>query len=209
MSELTSQVKSSCAGSSCFVCLGRGRGGKGRDVRAADPSALIWFPRGGATHAGGDLVLLCTALCTMVSRLLPVELGLSLLLVDAATDALDLMGQMTTCKPFLLGPRAKSQPVGLHDGRVCSGDRKWGFCLVSRLGICKRARERGGVPAPLLKENTAVVRHTGHNMGGIGGQTLAIVPHHKGVCMCVFASRWVLFTWCQGSGPQSRALAIP
>ena len=41
-----------------------------------------------------DLVLLFTALCTMVRRLLPVELGLSLLLVDAATDALDLMGQM-------------------------------------------------------------------------------------------------------------------
>ena len=41
-----------------------------------------------------DLVLLFTALCTMVRRVIPVEVGLVLLMVDAATDSLDLLGHL-------------------------------------------------------------------------------------------------------------------
>ena len=41
-----------------------------------------------------DLVLLVTALCTMVGRVIPVEVGLVLLLVDVMTDCTDLVGQM-------------------------------------------------------------------------------------------------------------------
>ena len=41
-----------------------------------------------------DLVLLVTALCTMVGRVIPVEVGLVLLLVDVVTDCTDLIGQM-------------------------------------------------------------------------------------------------------------------
>ena len=41
-----------------------------------------------------DLVLLVTALCTMAGRVIPVEVGLVLLLVDVITDCTDLIGQM-------------------------------------------------------------------------------------------------------------------
>ena len=41
-----------------------------------------------------DLVLLFTAVCTMLRRVIPVEVGLVLLMVDAATDSLDLLAQL-------------------------------------------------------------------------------------------------------------------